>query len=90
MTPLERLFSLEVDFHRLLRNAASSSHDRSSLHTSFALQNGYEQLLYAARGATATHVDALTLGYHSRGDSRDVIAARDSLNQLLGLSIMEP
>ena len=45
MTPLERLFLLEVEFHRRLRTQAPGTADASSLHTSYALQSGYEPLI---------------------------------------------
>ncbi len=40
MSPLERLFRLEIEFHRRLRTEAAGSGDASSLHTSYALQMG--------------------------------------------------
>ena len=48
MTPLERLFRLEVEFHRRLRTDAPGTVDVAGLHTSYALQSGYEPLIQSA------------------------------------------
>ena len=45
MPPLERLFRLEVEFHRRLRSEANEPPDAGGVHTSYALQAGYEPLL---------------------------------------------
>jgi hypothetical protein len=45
MSPLEKLFRLEIDFHRRLRTLAPHEPDTGSVHTSYALQSGYEPLL---------------------------------------------
>jgi hypothetical protein len=45
MSPLERLFALEIEFHRRLRQEAPGTADPAALHTSYALQAGYEPLL---------------------------------------------
>ena len=47
MSPLEQLFRLEIEFHHRLRTLAPGSGDASSLHTSYALQSGYEHLIRA-------------------------------------------
>ena len=54
MSPLEKRFRLELEFHRRLRTQAPGTGDASSLHTSYALQTGYEQLLPAI-GTVTTH-----------------------------------
>jgi len=38
MPPLERLFRLEVEFHRRLRGEANEPPDSGGVHTSYALQ----------------------------------------------------
>jgi hypothetical protein len=45
MTPLEKLFVLELEYHRKLRCAAPGAPDPEALHTGDALQTGYEALL---------------------------------------------
>jgi hypothetical protein len=86
MTPLERLFRLEVEFHRRLRTQAPGTADARALHTSYALQAGYESLIRGAGGVSAQEVERLHASLALVGDPRDLLAARDSLKQLLGLS----
>ena len=45
MSPLEQLFRLEIEFHRCLRTLAPGTGDASSVHASYALQSGYDQLI---------------------------------------------
>jgi hypothetical protein len=85
MSPLEQLLSLEIEFHRKLRTEAPGTADPSALHTSYALQSGYEPLLRRIGRVTAQDIDRLAERYHLAGDARDVLAARDSLTRLLGL-----
>jgi hypothetical protein len=87
MAPLERLFALEVEFHRLLRQVGASAADGRAVHTSFALQSGYERLLGALGRVRISEIEHLAVRYsHVRtGDVRDVRDARDSLVTLLGL-----
>jgi hypothetical protein len=90
MSPLEQLFALEVEFHRKLRCEAPGTPDPSALHTSHALQSGYEPLLRGIGQATAHDIERLADRYLLSGDARDVLAARDSLTRLLGLQTHEP
>jgi len=86
MTPLERLFRLEVEFHRRLRTLAPGTADARALHTSYALQAGYESLIRAAGGVSVQEVERLHARLATVGDPRDLLAACDSLKQVLGLS----
>jgi hypothetical protein len=90
MSPLERLFTLEVEFHRKLRCEAPGTPDPSALHTSYALQSGYEPLLRGIGPVTAEDILRLADRFTLAGDARDVLAARDSLTRLLGLRTHEP
>jgi hypothetical protein len=81
MAPLEQLFTLEIEFHRKLRCDAPGTHPTAALHTSYALQCGYEPLLKRIGRVTAQDIERHALA----GDARDVLAARDSLIRLLGL-----
>jgi hypothetical protein len=85
VSPLEKLFRLELEFHRRLRMQAPGTAEASSLHTSYALQSGYEQLLPAIGTVPANKVEQLRERFTLAGDTRDLLAARDSLKQLLGL-----
>jgi hypothetical protein len=85
MPPLERLFLLEVEFHRRLRTQAPGTLDASALHTSYALQSGYEPLIRAAGTATGHDIELIKQRHTVAGDARDLLAARDSLKQLLGI-----
>ena len=86
MPPLERLFLLEVEFHRRLRTQAPGTADTSALHTSFALQSGYESLIRAAGAVTARDIERIRRRHAAAADARDLLAARDSLRQLLSPS----
>jgi hypothetical protein len=86
MSPLERLFALEVEFHRKLRCETPGTPDAAALHTSYALQSGYEPLLRRTGRVTAQDLSRLAERFTLTGDPRDVLAARDSLARLLGLS----
>jgi hypothetical protein len=83
MTPLEKLFVLEIEFHRRLRALPPGITDAESLHTSYALATGYEQLLPAIGPVTDGQIEQLRSRFAISGDSRAVLAASDSLKQLL-------
>ena len=89
MPPLERLFLLEVEFHRRLRTQAPATADPGGLHTSYALQSGYEPLIRQASTATAHDIEQLHRRHAMAGDPRDILAARDTLKSLLGLSQLD-
>lgn len=84
MTPLEQLFRLELEFHRRLRCDAHRGID-NALRTSYALQFGYERLMRQVASVTAVDIQRLADQLGLAGVQRDVLAARDSLTQLLGL-----
>ena len=86
MSPLERLFHLEIEFHRCLRTQAPGTGGASSVHASYALQAGYEQLIRSIGFVAAQDVETLRERLTLAGDARDVLAARDSVKQLLGIS----
>ena len=54
MSPLETLFRLEIEFHQRLRTQAPGDGDAASLHTSYALQSGYNPLLHSLGPVTPT------------------------------------
>jgi hypothetical protein len=86
MPPLERLYLLEVEFHRRLRKQAPGTADVRALHTSYALQSGYEPLIGAVGAVRTQDIDRLHARLATAGDARDMLAARISLKELLGLS----
>lgn len=86
MTPLERLFVLELEFHRRLRTDAPGMADVEGVHTSYALQSGYEGLLGALARVTAKDVEVVKERFIVASDARDVLSARDSVIQLLGMT----
>jgi hypothetical protein len=86
VAPLERLFRLELEFFRRLRMGASSAADTPGLHTSYALQSGYEALVREVGAVTEADVERLRGRLVLAGDARDVLAACESLKQLLGLA----
>ncbi len=85
MPPLEMLFRLELEFHRRLRTTAPGTAEAGSLHTSYALQSGYEQLIPAVGTVTARQIEQLRERFTSASDLRDLLATRESLKRLLGL-----
>ena len=86
MSPVEKLFCLEIEFHCRLRMQVLGTADAGALHTSYALQSGYEPLIRAAGRVTGRDIDLIGQRYAMAADARDLLAARDSLKQLLGLS----
>jgi hypothetical protein len=86
MAPLESLFRLEIEFYRRVRVLRAGIIDAGSLHTSYALQTGYDALLHALGPVTARDIEHLRDRLALAADSRDILAARDSLKQILGLS----
>ena len=89
MPPLEKLYRLEIEFHRRLRTQAPGTADARALHTSYALQSGYEPLLRALGPVTARDIDRLRERLTLAADTRDLLAARDSLKHLLGISQLD-
>ena len=89
VSPLEKLFRLEIEFQRRLRTAAAGTADASSLHTSFALQTGYEQLIRATDAVTPQQIESLRERFVHAGDARDLLAARDSLKAILGIRLLD-
>jgi hypothetical protein len=89
MSPLEKLFHLEIQFHRRLRTQAPGTADARALHTSYALQAGYESLIRTLGTVTADDIERLHNRLTLAGDPRDILAARDSLKQLLGFSQLD-
>jgi hypothetical protein len=85
MSTIERLFTLEIEFHRRLRTEAPGTTDVSSLHTSYALQSGYIELIRAVGLVSGKQLKAIQDRQMLSSDARDVIAARDSLKRLLGI-----
>lgn len=90
MTPLEELFRCEVESHMRLRTEASAARaDAAAAHTSFALQNQYEELMRAAAGATGRDIETMRERLTLLGDPRDVLSARDSVKSLLGIPSLD-
>jgi hypothetical protein len=85
MSPLESLFRLEIEFHRCLRALPVCPLDTAGLHTSYALQAGYEPLLFTLGIVTSIDLEQLQSELLITGDPRDVLAAASSLKQLLGI-----
>jgi hypothetical protein len=87
--PLEMLFRLEIEFHRRLRSTAAGVAETSSLHTSYALQSGYEQLIPAVGTVNARQIEQLRERFTLEFDTRDLLTASDSLKSLLGVRLLE-
>ena len=89
MSPLEQLFALEVEFHRRLRTEAPGTGDAATIHTSYALQAGYERLLQRIGRVTGQDIEAVREQSSLAGDARDVLKARDSVIRILGIRPIE-
>jgi hypothetical protein len=89
MRPLQQLFHLEVEFYRKLRSHANTNADEGDLHTSYALQCGYEELLRAAWRVTPLDIDRLKSNLLPTSDPRDLLAARNAVKQLFGIFTLE-
>ena len=85
MSPLESLFCLEIEFQRRLRTLPTCAYDIAGLHTSYALQAGYEPLIFALGPVSATDLEQLQTRLLMTADTQDVLAAGDSVRQLLGI-----
>jgi hypothetical protein len=85
VSPLESLFRLEIEFHRCLRTLPTYPYDIGGLHTSYALQAGYEPLIFALGPVNRKDVEQLQTQLLTTADTRDVLAAGDSVKQLLGI-----
>ena len=79
---------MAIDFHRRPRTEVPGTTDVRALHTSYALQSGYEPLIRAAGAATAQDIERLHHRLTLAGDPRDILAVRDSLKQLLGIPLL--
>ena len=83
MSVIEKLYSLEIEFHRLFRLQGANPAEAWAVHTSYALQNGYEVLLRTA-GAVDDQTLILVKDRVAQGrHPHDVAAAYQSLRQLV-------
>jgi hypothetical protein len=85
MQSLEQLFALEIEYHRRLRTGAIGTAEATALHTSYALQSGYESLLRSVGSVTTNDLKRLVDRFLAANDVRDMLNARDSLSSLLGV-----
>jgi hypothetical protein len=81
VSPPETLFRLEIEFHRRLRTQAPGTADLGSLHTSYALQFGYDQLIRSLGPVTARDLEVLKERLMMAGDARDVLASTARLSR---------
>ena len=85
MSPLEKLFRLEIDFHCRLRTLAPHEPNTGSVRTSYAPQSGYEPLLRQLGRVTNQDIELLRHRLTPSADARDITAAGDSLKKLLNI-----
>jgi hypothetical protein len=83
VTVIDRLYSLEIEFHRLSRSEAINPMEAGAIHTSYALQNGYEPLLKAAGTVGQAELAMAKRRIAGAFDPRDVEAAFSSLRRLI-------
>ena len=80
---LDRLYSLEIEFHRLFRAEGINAAEAAGVHTGFALRNNDEPLLRAIGVVAPSELSSATERKMGMGDPRDVQAAYHSLRQLI-------
>jgi hypothetical protein len=83
MTVLDNLYSLEIEFHRRFRMEAINAVEAWSIHTSYALQHGYELLLRTVGTVDSAELAKVKDRMIGMSDPRDVQAAFRSLQQLI-------
>ena len=83
MSVLDRLYRLEIEFHRLFRADGINALEAASVHTSYAIQNQYEPLLRMIGVVARSDLAGATERMMGMGDPRDVQAAYHSLHQFL-------
>lgn len=83
MSVLDQLYSLEIEFHRCYRAMALDSAEAPAVHTSYALQNGYEPLLRMAGVVDDQTLAGVKERLSEGRDPRDVQAAYHSLRQMI-------
>jgi hypothetical protein len=83
MSTLDRLYSLEIEFHRQFRLQATNDIEAWSIHTSYVLQHGYEPLLRTLGPVDSAALVEAKEKLVGRCDPRDVLAAFHSLRHLV-------
>ncbi len=74
-------------FARRLRIQACPPDDIGDLHTSYALQNGYDMILRSTGPVAARDIERLKNRFLLTADSREMLSARNSVKQLLGFTL---
>jgi hypothetical protein len=80
---LDQLYNLESAFYRRFRATATSYVESASIHTSYALQHGYEPLLLAIVAVDPAALARAKDPQIESGDPRDVLVAFNSLRSLV-------
>ena len=83
MSVLDRLDRREIEFHRLFRTDGVHAVEAAGVHTSYALQNGYEPLLRTIGVVDPAVLATAAERMMGMGDPRDVRAAYHSLGHLV-------
>jgi hypothetical protein len=83
MSVLDRLYRLEIEFHRLFRAEGVNALEAASVHTSYALQNNYEPLLRTVGIVDPSELAKAAERMMGMGDPRDVQAAFHSLRRFI-------
>lgn len=83
MSVLDRLYALEIEFHRIFRVERLGAPDASGVHLSYALQNGYEPLLRTLGVVAPVQLALATERMMGVCDPRDVQAAYRSLRHMV-------
>ena len=83
MSVLDHLYSLEIEFHRRFREEAINAVEAWSIHTSYALQHGYERCCGTVGTVDSAELAKAKDRMMGMSDPRDVQSAFQSLRQLV-------
>jgi hypothetical protein len=83
MSVLERLYGLEIEFYRRFRVETIDAMEAAAVHTSYALQHGYEPLLRTIGTVDSSALTKAKERLMGTSDPRDVQAAYRSLENLI-------
>jgi hypothetical protein len=86
MSVLDRLYRLEIEFHRQFRAEGINALGAAGVHTSYALQNNYEPLLRTVGIVDQAELASAAERMMGMGDPRDVRAAYHSLRQFINFA----
>lgn len=83
MSILDRLYCLEIEFHRISRTETDGGLEAAGAHTSYAVEHNYEALLQTLGIVNSSDFTRATSQMMRTSDPRDVQAAFHFLSPLI-------